>query len=243
MKLKALIALPLIALMAACSSGGGGGGNSTPTPAPVPASESIADLASFAASGTKGVNDRGIATASRSYEKNGKDQTVVLQGSQKVGLLTSGESGSITAKRTLIGADKNARDVSSTGYYVGDASGSLRMKSGQKTEAVSGTASVGMDAATGKWGFGADLWRDDGQSGIYVGADNGTVDGNTMVFKGADSVVVDLSPNGTTRTEERAGSTMVFSDDAKNVFGKITGKNDTTGFSLDAGFAGKEYQE
>lgn len=241
MKLKTLIALPLIALIAACSGGGGSG--STPTRPVVPASESIADLASFAASGTKIVNERGIATAKRSYEKDGKSQTVVLQGDQKVGLLTSGETGSLTANRTLIGANKNARDVSSTGYYVGDASGSLRMKTGQKTEAVSGTASVGMDSSTGKWSFGADLWRDSGDSGVYVGADNGTVDGNTMVFKGADSVVVDINPTGTSRTGERAGSTMVFSDDAKNVFGKINGKNDATGFALDAGFAGKHYTE
>lgn len=246
MKLKALFALPLIAMIAACS-GGSGGGNSGGTPTPPtpiegPASNSIADLASYAAEGTKGTNSFDVSTSTNIYQKNGKNRTVVLQGTEKTGLLSVRTEGAAVDQHTIIGSDAT-RNVPLNGYYVGEANGSLRMTKDGPTDAVSGTASVAMDANTGKWGFGADLWRQSGDSGVYIGADNGTVEGNTMVFKGADSVVVDIQPEGVTRTTERADARAVFSDDGKQVFGKINGKNDGSGFMVDTGFAGKQFQE
>lgn len=227
-------ALPALALIAAC--GGGSGGGSGPSTG-APGSESIADLAEFAADGQAGTNGAGVRTSTNTYVVDGERRTVVLSGSQNTGLLAEGAAGSTDRDYSLIGADTSA-NTNIRGEYVADLTGSVRMRDGAAMAPVSGTASVGMSAATGEWAMGADMWTNDGENGIFVAAENGTVEGNTMVFDRADSSVVAITPNGVFNTAERVGTRAVFSDNGDQVFGTITGNNANSGFSVDAGFAG-----
>lgn len=245
--LRSTVAIFALIALGACSGGGGsssgGGGNPGPvTPAPSgPASDSIADLAGFAEQGTVTRNARGLRTAANAYQKNGVRNSVTLKGDQDVGLLTVQAGSNPQQKHTLIGASDN--QVQHKGYYVGDASGSLRMRSADAAASVSGTAAVSMDAGSGKWQFGSDLWRQDGETGIYIGIDDGRVVGNTMVFDARNSALAEITPEGVNRSDEKAGSRMVFSDDGEQVFGKINGNNAATGFNVDAGFAGTQFDE
>lgn len=251
MKLKALPLALIVAAMSLSACGGGGGGSTKPPVAPPttpgtpngPTSESIADLAAYASTGTQIVNERGVAVASKEYTReNGNDRAVRLAGNQNVGLLSTQDENTLaTQTHTLLGADTN-RNVNFAGHYVGDASGTLRMRNGEAMSEVRGTATVSMDASSGQWDFGSDLWRADGTSGAYIGIDDGTVKGNTMVFDPAKSVVVEVAPGGTTLLGDRAGAEAVFSNDGKNVFGTIKGSNAGTGFDVNAGFAGSAYE-
>lgn len=239
MKMKTLFALPLVALIAACSSGNGGG-TSTPVPTAQPKSESIRDLAAFAAEAPAETNSRGATTRTRSYDVGNETRTVTLSGDAQTGLLSQTYSGTNTQNHTLIGKD-TSRNVNIQANYSGEASGSLRMRNGETTDAVRGTTSLGMSTMSGQWQFGADLWRESGDSGIYVGIDDGKVQGNTMVFDPNKSVVVEMTPTGVLSTNEKAGAEALFSNDGQKVFGKVTGANSGSGFNVNAGFAGSAY--
>lgn len=241
MKMKTLIAVPLIALIAACSSGShsssNGGRPGTPAPTAQPKSESIADLATFAAESTAQTNSRGATTRTRSYTVQGETRTVTLAGDEDTGLLSQTYGGTSVQQHTLIGKD-TSRNVNLQANYSAEASGSLRVRNGETTDAVRGTASIGMNTETGQWLFGSDLWRESGDSGVYVGIDDGTVRGNTMVFDPSKSAVVELTPTAVKSLDDKAGAEALFSNDGQKVFGKITGSNAATGFEVNAGFAG-----
>lgn len=247
--LRTTTASLLLAGLAACGGSGSssgssnGGGRPVPTPSePAPKSNSIADLAAFAAGGYSYENTRGVDVRTRNYETNGQQRTASLSGTQRVGLLSVAHGDNPRQTHTLIGED-TGRNVKISGNYSAEANGALRVRSGENVERVSGTTSLGISTLSGEWLFGADLWRDSGDSGIYVGIDDGKVEGNTMVFNPRKSVVVEMTPEGVKSTKEKAGVRAVFSNDGQKVFGKINGNNAETGFMVDAGFAGSEYTD
>lgn len=242
-KATKLLTLTAILALAACSGGSGGssGGSGGSSGGNKPASNSIADLAAFAAQGTVTTDSYGVRTASNTYRDSDGTHRVQIKGTADAGLLTETLNGdTLNAQRRLVGAGGAAPSaIHTTGYYTGAANGSLRMSGTGDRVAVSGTGGFSMNAGSGEWGYGVDLWEADGEHGVFVGIDGGTVVGNTMTFDANQSVVVRMTPDGVTNTAERASATNVISADGGQFYGTFTGANAGTGFALDGGISGE----
>lgn len=240
---KNIMVAAFFVALSGCGGSSSNGGNSPSTPTPSgPRSESIADLAAFAASGTQTVNLRGVNVRANSYtNENGVRNVVSLSGSEQVGLLTVDRGSNPIQTHTIIGADQN-KSVNHKGYYVAETSGAMRMRNGDSIASVQGDTAIAMDSSSGQWSLGSTVWQSDGQTGAYIGMDDGSVRGNTMIFDPKNSKMSEITSNRVISSNEKAGARAVFSDNGEQVFGKVTGSNQNTGFMVDLGFAGKQFE-
>ena len=245
--------------LSACSSGGGstgggsiGGGNGgggTVPGLPTMNNPAVQDLVAFAASeGSRSTNRSGHDVRTASYMDGGVEKTARLVGSRTAGLLEVSTGDKVRSSFDLVGSD-SSRNVNHQANYHGDAAGVVRISSNHAVEPVHGTASIGISTTSGEWLMGADLWMEDGENGLYVGADGGVVDGNKLTFNDkSQTAIVNIHPlnsdnRGATNLDEMARTDIVFSDDGKDLFGTITGSNKDSGFLVDAGFAATGYPD
>lgn len=92
--------------------------------------------------------------------------------------------------------------------------------------------------------MGADMWGTKmtgthNVNGIGLAASGGVVNGNTVVWN--DATVYEMRDDSVVASNNVADMTAVYSDDARTVFGTITGGDMAGNFGVNAGFAADEW--